>query len=102
MFLDASTLEALAIIGGVGAIAGLIGGFFSGADSLFGTILMGIIGVISLSAILRIAGAPAIYAIGDGYSVVWGALGGLILGFVVGGLVVSMYLPIFQMPGLVG
>jgi type IV pilus assembly protein PilC len=26
----------------------------------------------------------------------------ILLGFVVGGLVVSMYLPIFQMPGLVG
>jgi len=84
MFLDASTIEALAIVGGAGAIAGLIGGFFAGADNLFGTILMGIIGGISLSAILRIAGAPSIYAVGDDFSVVWGAVGGLILGFVVG------------------
>ena len=85
MFLEASTLTSLAIIGGVGAFTGLIGGFMAGADNLFGTMLMGIIGSISLSAILRIAGAPPIYAVGtEDFSVVWGALGGLILGFVVG------------------
>ncbi len=85
MFLDASTLQALAIIGGVGAITGLIGGFISGANSLLGTILVGIIGAISLSAIMRIAGAPSIYGVGaEDFSVVWGAVGGLVLGFVVG------------------
>jgi hypothetical protein len=84
MFLDASTIEALLIIGGVGAFAGLIGGLMAGADNLFGTILMGIIGGISLSAIFRIGGAPSIYAIGDDFSLVWGAVGGLVLGFVVG------------------
>lgn len=84
MFLDASTIQALAIIGAVGGVAGLIGGFLAGAHNLLGAILMGIIGGISLSAILRIAGAPSIYSVGDDFSVVWGALGGLILGFVVG------------------
>lgn len=84
MFLDASIVEALAIIGGVGAVAGLIGGFLASADNLFGTILMGIIGGVALAAILRIGGAPPIYAVGDDFSVVWGALGGLVLGFVVG------------------
>ncbi|MEA1903639.1 MAG: hypothetical protein U9N56_08955 [Actinomycetota bacterium] len=82
--MDPSTLEALAIVGGAGAIAGLIGGFFAGADNLFGAILMGIIGGISAAAILRIAGAPPIYGVGDDFSVVWGAAGGLLLGFVVG------------------
>ena len=81
---ESATLEALAIVGGVGGIAGLIGGFFAGADNLFGTILMGIIGGISAAAILRIAGAPPIYGVGDDFSVVWGAVGGLLLGFVVG------------------
>jgi hypothetical protein len=84
MFIDASTMEALLIIGGVGGVAGLIGGFLASADNLFGTILMGVIGGIALSAIFRIAGAPSIYAIGDDFSVVWGAVGGLVLGFVVG------------------
>jgi hypothetical protein len=84
MFIDASVIEALTIVGGVGAIAGLVGGFIANADSLIGAILMGIIGSISLAAILRIANAPSIYAVGDDFSLVWGALGGLLLGFVVG------------------
>ncbi len=84
MFLDLSTIEALLVIGGVGAVAGLIGGFLASATNLFGSILMGIIGAISLSAILRIGGMPSVYAIGDDFSLVWGAVGGLLLGFVVG------------------
>ncbi|TDI52250.1 MAG: hypothetical protein E2O97_03170 [Acidobacteria bacterium] len=84
MFPDLSTIEALLIIGGVGAVAGLIGGFIASAQSLFGSILMGIIGAISLSAILRIGGMPSVYAIGNDFSLVWGAVGGLLLGFVVG------------------
>ena len=85
MFLiDATFAEALAIVGGVGAVAGLVGGFFSSTRNLVGTILMGIIGAIALSVIFRIAGAPPIYGVGDNFSLVWGALGGLLLGFVVG------------------
>lgn len=84
MFLEASTWQALAVIGGVGAIGGLIGGFIASADNIFGALLMGIIGGISLAAIMRIAGAPGIYVVGDGFSVVWGAVGGLLLGYVVG------------------
>ena len=84
MFVEPSILETLAIIGGVGGIAGFIGGFAAGADNLIGTLLMGIIGGIALSTIVRIANGPPIYAIGDDFSVVWGAVGGLILGFVVG------------------
>lgn len=84
MFVDLSTIEALLVIGGVGAVAGLIGGFIASATNLFGSILMGIIGAISLSAILRIGGMPSVYAIGDDFSLVWGAVGGLLLGFVVG------------------
>jgi hypothetical protein len=84
MFLDASTWQALAIVGGVGAVAGLIGGFFSSADNLLGAMLMGIIGGITLSTVFRMANAPSIYATGDDFSLVWGALGGLVLGFVVG------------------
>ncbi len=84
MFLAASTWEALAIIGGVGAIAGLIGGFLARTDSLLGSALIGIIGGIAGSAIMRIAGAPSIAYVGDGFSVVWGAAGGLLMGYVVG------------------
>lgn len=84
MFLDASTWEALAVIAAVGGLAGLIGGLIASADNLFGTLLMGIIGGISLSTVMRIGGAPGIYSVGDGFSLVWGAVGGLVLGYVVG------------------
>ena len=85
MFLDASTWEALAIIGGVGAVGGLLGGVIARADNLLGTILMGIIGGVAVSAIFRFAGWPGIYTIGaDDFSVVWSAVGGVLLGFVVG------------------
>ncbi len=85
MFLDASTIAALAIVGVVGAFAGFIGGFIAGADNLFGTLLMGIVGGIALSAIMLAAGAPSVYAVGaENFSVVWAAVGGLVLGFVVG------------------
>ncbi|HEY6627432.1 MAG TPA: hypothetical protein VI193_00440 [Acidimicrobiia bacterium] len=84
MFLEASTWEALAIIGAVGGVAGLIGGFIASADNLFGAVLMGVIGGISFSTVMRMGGAPGIYTVGDDFSVVWGAVGGLILGYVVG------------------
>lgn len=85
MFLEASTLSALAIAGGVGALAGVIGGFIASADNLIGTLLMGVIGGIALSAITRMAGAPPIYSVGaEDFSLVWAALGGLVLGYVVG------------------
>lgn len=83
--MDASILTALAIVGGAGAIGGLIGGFIASADNLVGTVLVGIVGGIALSAVLRAAGAPAFYGVGaEDFSVVWGAVGGLILGYVVG------------------
>lgn len=85
MLLEASTLQALALAGAVGAIAGLIGGFVASADNLLGTVLTGIIGGIALSAIFRLAGVPAIYGVGsEDFSLIWAALGGLVLGFVVG------------------
>jgi len=84
MFLAASTWEALAIVGGVGGLAGLIGGFVSSANSLFGAVLMGIIGGIAGSTIMRIAGAPSVASVGDGFSLLWAAVGGLLLGYVVG------------------
>ena len=84
MFLDASIWQALAIVGGVGAVAGLVAGLLAGADSLIGVLLMGVIGGITLSVIFRMAGWPSIYAVGDDFSVVWAAVGGAVLGFVVG------------------
>ena len=84
MFLDASTWQALAIVGAVGGLGGLLGGLLGGAHNLLGTILMGIIGGITAATIMRIVGAPPIYEIGDGFSLVLSAIGGALLGFVVG------------------
>jgi len=75
----------MAIVGGVGGLLGLIGGLLASADNLLGTLLMGIIGGVVLSSILRIAGAEPFYAVGaEEFSLVWAGLGGLVLGFVVG------------------
>lgn len=85
MFLEASTLTTFALVGGVGAIFGLLGGFLASADNLLGAVLMGIIGGIAISAVMRAVGAPVIYGVGEeNFSVIWAALGGLLLGFVVG------------------
>lgn len=85
MFLEASTLTTFAIVGAVGALFGLVGGFLGSADNLIGTILMGAIGGIALSAVLRAAGVPVVYGVGaENFSLVWAAVGGGLLGFVVG------------------
>lgn len=84
MFLEASLVESMIWVGAVGAVVGLVMGFLVGAGNLVGTMLMGVIGSIAASAIFRIAGAPPIYGVGDDFSLVWGALGGAVLAFVVG------------------
>ncbi|MFP3916042.1 MAG: hypothetical protein ACLFWM_14270 [Actinomycetota bacterium] len=82
--LDDPAFTALAVIGAVGAVAGLVGGVLAGARRLVGTILMGTIGAIAAAAIARIAGAPPFYAIGDGFSYVYGIGGSLLLSYIVG------------------
>jgi hypothetical protein len=77
--MDVTALSAFGLVALVGAISGLIGGFFGGADQLIGTFLMGAIGGIVLSAVFALAGWPAIYAVDD-FSLVWGAVGGFVLG----------------------
>ncbi len=72
----------IAVAGGIG---GLFGGFIGGrGKNLIGSILLGIIGGISASAILRIAGVRAIMNAGEGFGLVYGFVGGFILAFVVG------------------
>jgi uncharacterized membrane protein YeaQ/YmgE (transglycosylase-associated protein family) len=82
--MSSETIEAIIITGALGGFAGLIGGYFGRSRGLIGSVLVGIIGGISLSAILRIAGYPPIIGIGDDFSLVYAFFGGLVLGFVVG------------------
>lgn len=81
--MNAALFADFAIIATVGGLAGLLGGLLGNADNLIGTILMGAIGGISLSAIVRIANGPSFYSIGDDFSLVWAAIGGFVLGFAV-------------------
>ena len=70
-----------------GAVAGLLGGLLGNVrTSLLGSILMGGIGGVSLAAIIRIANLDPFLTstldAGAGFSYLWGAVGGLLLGFV--------------------
>lgn len=72
----------IAIAGGVG---GLIGGFFGGGGrNLIASSLLGVIGGISISAILKIAGVGPLMDAGEGFGLVYGFGGGLVLSGVVG------------------
>jgi hypothetical protein len=76
-----SAIVRVAIAGGIG---GLLGGLFaSSRSSLFGSALMGIIGGIALATILRIVSVDPLVDAGQGFSYVYGAVGGLVLGLVV-------------------
>ncbi len=76
-----SAILRVAVAGGIG---GLIGGLFaSSRSSIFGSLLMGIIGGIALAAILRIVNVDPLMDAGQGFSYVYGAVGGLVLGLVV-------------------
>ena len=76
--------SALAVIGVVGAVAGLVGGVLAGAKNLVGTILIGVIGALTAAAVARVGGAAPLYSAGEGFSYVYGALGGLLFSYVVG------------------
>lgn len=76
-------VEALFIVAIIGGIFGAIGGFLGSKHKLIGAILLGMIGGISVSAIARIAGFSSVMPVEAGFSGMWAALGGLILGYVV-------------------
>lgn len=82
--LDDPAVSALAIIAVVGLVTGLVGGVLAGAKRLVGAMLMGAVGAVSLAAIARAGGAPPLYSAGQDFSYLYGAIGGLVLSFVVG------------------
>lgn len=74
-------VEALLVVAIIGGIFGAIGGFLGSKHKLIGAILLGMIGGISMSAIARIAGFSSVMPVAAGFSGMWAALGGLILGY---------------------
>jgi hypothetical protein len=81
---DDDIIQAFATVALVGGFGGLLGGWLGSNKRLLGAILLGVIGGISAAAIARIAGFPGPFIVGDGFSLLWGAGGGLLLGYVVG------------------
>ena len=81
--LPQEVVEALFVVGIIGGVFGLIGGFLGSKSKLVGSTLLGVIGGIAMATIGRIAGFPTIVAVDEGFSAVYAAIGGLVLGYVV-------------------
>jgi hypothetical protein len=81
--LPQGVVETLFIVGIIGGVFGLIGGFLGSKRSLIGSVLLGVIGGIAVSSIARIAGFDPILTVDEGFSAVYAAVGGLVLGYVV-------------------
>jgi hypothetical protein len=76
-------VSALVVVGLIGGVFGLLGGFLGSKHRLFGAILLGIIGGIAASSIARIAGATPGFSVGEDFSAIYAAAGGFLLGYVV-------------------
>ena len=76
-------VETLFVVAIIGAVFGLVGGFLGAKRSLVGSLLMGVIGGIALASMARIAGFDPILQIDEGFSAIYAAAGGLVLGFAV-------------------
>lgn len=76
-------IETLFVVGIIGGVFGLIGGFVGSKRKLVGSTLLGIIGGIALAAIARIAGFPPVLPLEENFSALYAAVGGFVLGFVV-------------------
>lgn len=82
--IDPAVTNAILLVALVGAVAGLLGGLLaSSRASIVGSTLMGAIGGISFAAIFRIVNVDPIFDAGEGFSYLYAAGGGLLLGLVV-------------------
>lgn len=75
---------ALGVIALFGIVVGLVGGIAAGAKSLGLVSLMGAMGAVAAAAVARVSRLDPIVGIGNDYSFVYGAIGGLILSYAVG------------------
>lgn len=82
--LNDPNFTALGIMALFGAVVGLVGGLAAGAKSLGLVALMGAMGAVAAAAVARVSGLDPIVSIGDDYSFVYGAVGGLVLSYAVG------------------
>lgn len=81
--MPAEVVSALVAAGLIGGVFGLLGGFLGSKHRLLGAILLGIIGGIVAASIARIAGATPGFSVGEGFSAIYAAGGGFVLGYVV-------------------
>jgi len=84
---DPLLIEAMIRVGVAGGIAGLIGGFIAiRSRQVLGVTLLGIIGGIAGASIARLfPGLPIGLTAGEGFSLMYAAIGGAVLGIAVGG-----------------
>ncbi len=82
--LNDPNFTALGIIALFGVVMGLVGGIAAGAKSLSLVSLIGAMGAVAAAAVARVARLDPIVGIGNDYSFVYGAVGGLILSYSVG------------------
>lgn len=81
---ESAIVDALMKVAAVGGLAGLVGSYVGSVRAnLFGAALVGVIGGISAAGLLKILGVDPIASAGEGFSYLWSALGGLMLGYVI-------------------
>ncbi|HEY5650338.1 MAG TPA: hypothetical protein VIW46_02740 [Acidimicrobiia bacterium] len=82
--IDAATTNAILLVAVAGAVAGLVGGLLASSRAgIVGSILMGAIGGIAFATIGAILDIDPIFDAGQGFSYLYAAVGGLLLGAVV-------------------
>jgi hypothetical protein len=82
--IDAATTNAIILVAVAGAVAGLVGGLLASSRAgIVGSILMGAIGGITFATIGAVLDIDPILDAGQGFSYLYAAVGGLLLGAVV-------------------
>lgn len=84
MEFDPEITQAILRVAAAGAVGGLLGGLFASRQAaIIGSLLMGVIGGIAIGAIMRVLNVQPIVDAGQGFSYLYGAIGGLVLGLAV-------------------
>lgn len=83
--MDDALVQVMIRLAALGAVTGLVGGLLaSSRANLVGSIVMGVLGSLSIAAVMRIApGVKPLFEAGEGFSYLYAGIGGLLLGYVV-------------------